>query len=279
MVSVAILPPPVFYPRTLRRLQKPLDVTEPEERFEERWLNVLAVLLQAAFYNKALENQNSGHDGPHPTVGDGQLAAENRWARVIEEFEAQSSRYDTPHSLVRAHYGGAIMRSQGMLPLWMTDSPVHEDRIGGLIDSVLYLANKSGSADIFYLLAVVLSAAYGGMHMAAWNGTFPTEFELRAWRLCCFLLASVPAIAYFLVLVLRYSPIFAPRRETQPSWRLVNRFLSMFFYPFLYALYYLLRSCYWCARVFIVVESFVSLRLVPIGVYWTPIWPQMIPHV
>lgn len=32
-------------------------------------------------------------------------------------------------------------------------------------------------------------------------------------------------------------------------------------------------------RIYIVVEAFVSLRAVPIGVYLTPAWIQMIPHV
>ncbi|KAK3902098.1 hypothetical protein C8A05DRAFT_34225 [Staphylotrichum tortipilum] len=32
-------------------------------------------------------------------------------------------------------------------------------------------------------------------------------------------------------------------------------------------------------RLYLVVEAFVSLRAVPIGVYWTPPWIQMIPHV
>ena len=33
------------------------------------------------------------------------------------------------------------------------------------------------------------------------------------------------------------------------------------------------------ARLFLVVESFLSLRGSPIGVYWAPSWLQMIPHV
>jgi len=36
---------------------------------------------------------------------------------------------------------------------------------------------------------------------------------------------------------------------------------------------------YSLARAYIIVESFISLRRVPIGVYWTPAWLQMIPHV
>ncbi|KAK3375648.1 hypothetical protein B0T24DRAFT_664804 [Lasiosphaeria ovina] len=36
---------------------------------------------------------------------------------------------------------------------------------------------------------------------------------------------------------------------------------------------------YLAARAFLVVQSFLSLRRVPIGVYWSPAWLQMIPHL
>ncbi|KAK0619403.1 hypothetical protein B0T14DRAFT_431559 [Immersiella caudata] len=36
---------------------------------------------------------------------------------------------------------------------------------------------------------------------------------------------------------------------------------------------------YILARTYLVVESFVSLRAEPVGVFWTPAWLQMIPHL
>ncbi|KAK3936520.1 hypothetical protein QBC46DRAFT_419077 [Diplogelasinospora grovesii] len=36
---------------------------------------------------------------------------------------------------------------------------------------------------------------------------------------------------------------------------------------------------YMLARTYQIVESFVSLRSVPIGVFWTPSWIQMLPHI
>ncbi|KAK1512568.1 uncharacterized protein CCOS01_14808 [Colletotrichum costaricense] len=40
-----------------------------------------------------------------------------------------------------------------------------------------------------------------------------------------------------------------------------------------------LAGVHFVARVFIVVEAFISLRQVPIGVYSMPSWIQMIPHL
>jgi hypothetical protein len=50
------------------------------------------------------------------------------------------------------------------------------------------------------------------------------------------------------------------------------------FYWFYLALGILVLVAYGCARLYIVIESFLSLRRVPIGVYYTPSWLQMVPH-
>ena len=36
---------------------------------------------------------------------------------------------------------------------------------------------------------------------------------------------------------------------------------------------------YGLSRGFLVIDSFISLRALPIGAYWTPSWLQMIPHI
>jgi hypothetical protein len=66
--------------------------------------------------------------------------------------------------------------------------------------------------------------------------------------------------------------IITRRRQSKKRWRDVGEGI----YPFMGAVAIVF---YALARMYIVVESFVSLRRVPIGVYWTPAWIQMIPHV
>jgi hypothetical protein len=242
-------------------------------RFEERWLNVLAVLVQAAFYKMPVENESLGHDRSSPIMSGDHVCAENRWARVIEEFEAQSPKYNTPRSLVQAHYGGLILRSQGMVPLWSTSSPGLSGGVTGLFDCVWYLADNSSNVDYFCLLAILSSAAYAGIHMSAWNGTFPTNFELQAWRACCLFLAFGPVAAYFLGLASKYlSTVSHPQKKSAANWASKLALLVLI------STLWLILLCYYYSRVFIVVESFISLRLVPLGVYWTPMWLQVIPH-
>jgi hypothetical protein len=48
---------------------------------------------------------------------------------------------------------------------------------------------------------------------------------------------------------------------------------------FMGLLFYVAIFSYALSRFFIVVESFISLRHVPIGVYATPAWIQTLPHL
>lgn len=235
-----------------------MDVTEPEVRFEESWLNILAVLVQATFYKMPIENENLEHDGPTPNLSNDRALAENRWARVMDEFVAQSSKYDTPHSLVQAHCNGIILQSQSMLPSGTPDPPrtISYEGISGLVEYVEDLAYHTSSLRRFSPITLLPSAVYAGIHMSAWNATFPTNFELQAWRACCIFLAAGPVIAGF------GNFIFLVSRGSLPFNAILK--IHIFFH--------------YCAKVFIVVESFISLRLVPIGVYWTPMWLLTIPH-
>lgn len=221
-------------------------------------MNVLAVLVQATFYKMPIKNENLEHDSPTPNLSDDRARAENRRARVMDEFVAQSSKYDTPRSLVGAHHYRVILQSQDMLPLGSMDFPRPKsyEGISGVVESLEYLAYNAINLKHFYFCVIVLSAAYAGIHMSAWNMTFPTSFELQAWRACCLFLAFGPVAAYLLGL------FFAATPATLNSYHILNVLMVFHFW----------------AKVFIVVESFISLRLVPIGVYWTPMWLQMIPH-
>ena len=110
-----------------------------------------------------------------------------------------------------------------------------------------------------YLAALVFPLAYGGLHLSAWNFEFPTAVEGLLWKISGIVIASF-ALPYATLVVM------SPADSWTPDWA-----------PFLVRVLpaVALAGC----RVYIVVEAFVSLRAVPIGVYWTPAWVQMIPHL
>ena len=116
-----------------------------------------------------------------------------------------------------------------------------------------------------------LSVAYGGVHLSAWNFEFPTAVESLLWKVSGILIPGIIFLAIFGI----YFPAnrfigFSLNRFRQQG-RLWVKCLD--FLPQLP-----LRLSFLC-RVYIVVEAYISLRAVPIGVYWTPEWIQMIPHV
>ncbi|KAK3986510.1 hypothetical protein QBC44DRAFT_402415 [Cladorrhinum sp. PSN332] len=119
------------------------------------------------------------------------------------------------------------------------------------------------------LVALILPILYGGIHLSAWNFEFPTATEALAWKVACIIIASalpVVSVVFLLGRLVADTAFGENALVVLCTWILL---ISMT----------LLLLCVTAARVFIVVEAFISLRSVPIGVYWTPSWIQMIPHV
>ena len=108
-------------------------------------------------------------------------------------------------------------------------------------------------------LLVLVGILYGGVHLAAWNFQFPTQLESILWKVACFVAILTPAsveIALQITGILTATKCRLPWLAFGP---IVLIFLS--------------------SRMFLVVESFISLRHVPIGVYAEVPWVQSIPHV
>ena len=140
-----------------------------------------------------------------------------------------------------------------------------------LLELVVRSMLESTGNFFLYLLPVFipLTTAYGGIHLSAWNFEFPTSVESMIWRTACFIIIGgfFPLLA--LPSVLRITPTLASGRRAW--WTLADIVI--------YGFILLLFLCYAAARLYLVVESFVSLRQVPIGVYAAVPWVQNIPHV
>jgi hypothetical protein len=127
-------------------------------------------------------------------------------------------------------------------------------------------------------LALVMPVVYGGIHLSVWNFEFPTALEKLLWKIASIGVAATLPVLFGLGLGMKILleigkmivSIF--RAQSKKKWRDVGERI----YPYMG---YLAIIFYILARAYIIVESFVSLRRVPIGVYWTPAWLQMIPHI
>ncbi|RSM18256.1 hypothetical protein CDV31_002982 [Fusarium ambrosium] len=126
-------------------------------------------------------------------------------------------------------------------------------------------------------LAAALSGMYGGIHLTAWNWKFPTYTEDLLWKVSClcvavalpaFFCASWVLVAIAAIIHALVEPCFGFRKQwasrvTKDPLRVYSACVAII---------------YVCCRIFIVVEAFVALRQVPVGVYISPAWVQMVPH-
>lgn len=120
---------------------------------------------------------------------------------------------------------------------------------------------------IVFLNLFILPMLYGSVHLSAWAFEFPTPVEGLLWKAASIAVAT--AMFFWFLLVLVIAMIF--------SWLdIEDEILDFVIFGIVGRItMFMMIIC----RVYIVVEAFVSLRAVPIGVYWTPAWIQMIPHV
>ena len=125
---------------------------------------------------------------------------------------------------------------------------------------------------VLLVLLLVLPALYGGIHLAVANARytyFPSTIERQLWDISCVDITVTMPTFILLTLFGRFMSLFMTQDDGDDC-------VGSVFYKLPG---HLLLLCYILCRLFIVVESFISLRHVPIGVFWMPPWLQMIPHL
>ncbi len=156
------------------------------------------------------------------------------------------------------------------------------------------------------LVHCLLCSFYGGIHLALWSYDFPSRVESLLWRISGVTLVLVQALVVpvplFYIAKKKYKNYSRRRRRqaglppplpTSFDWlqKIFARFCSSVRWMREFRWKYLFMCSVRClgvpvaliyifARVFIVVESFISLRHVPIGVYEGGLgWSRYIPHL
>ena len=120
------------------------------------------------------------------------------------------------------------------------------------------------------LIITVPTAAFSLLHLIAWHFDFPTKTELLLWRWTCVSMTiilgtycateatSIVAEGY------RTSGLTTPK-----GYKLRWPTNLLFFVP---------GFLYMCARLIVIVEVIISLRLLPAGCFETVQWSQLLPH-
>lgn len=123
----------------------------------------------------------------------------------------------------------------------------------------------------------------GSIHLAAWNFDFPSMFEQWAWRICAVVITiSIPISWVMTRAVFRVAELAGVKglrdvwldsgENSGEVWNTRMKWVGMMVQGAGVALYAV-------ARLYLLVEVFLSLRAVPKRVYETPDWTMFIPHV
>ena len=114
------------------------------------------------------------------------------------------------------------------------------------------------------LLLAALPLVYGGAHAAQWNSHFPTKIERKLWRMCAIIATCYVPIGFFLAVVQDWCVGASVVEELLV---VSAGFMILVGMPL-----------FFCARLFLTVESFLSLRSLPLGSFQTVSWSNYWPH-
>lgn len=137
--------------------------------------------------------------------------------------------------------------------------------------------------------AILIQAIYGGVHLSAWEAAFPSNLEQILWRVSCILIATFTIAVFTIRGIISVWGIVMEKvnwRHSDPiNKRIIAHLLSLLQVSetvlalILLLLSLLLILAMGAARCYIVVESFICLRVVPAGVYRAIVWADYIPHI
>ena len=145
-------------------------------------------------------------------------------------------------------------------------------------DSIGNWATKNLLRDMsgFVMGMVVWSAsmAYGCVHAAAWNSFFPSEAEALLWRASSMCITGSGLTWTLINMSARtFEGIKAYWKEVDSLHAHWTGLVGLGSLATLCGLAYLL------ARIYLVVESFISLRKLPASAFETSQWTQLVPHL
>jgi len=194
--------------------------------------------------------------------------------------------------------------AKGLSPsLWTVgEDPLHASRReGSLVDQTetRFLDFTRGEL-IKLMFSIPVCGIYGAIHLLPWNAHFPTHLERIMWRTSGVIILASPTIFLFFCLaigpflgslcsangirVFEGENISLKRRPTMQemsgsarSGRWVRLALQVCVWVYL-GVGPVLTLGYIPARLFFIVESFASLRSLPVGAYQSVSWLGMIPH-
>jgi hypothetical protein len=141
---------------------------------------------------------------------------------------------------------------------------------------------------------LLAGSLYGGIHLFAWNGPFPSGIERLLWRISCLIITSPVALVLlailtgclmFLVWVIVeiFDACMPIKRLLRWLYGPIGTLLDteigeFFFWLIFFSILGILALVYAAARTYLVVECFINIAHLPDAVFQEPNWSQYIPH-
>lgn len=187
-----------------------------------------------------------------------------RWSLIQGLFKTSSTlMLDTTsffHSASPAQTPCIHFRSEQLVTEHATNWPsssLLRSTNGLVVGTILWLANL----------------LYGGLHAAAWNDHFPSAAEKWLWRASSIYIAFCGGLWVILNLaVARWSRLNRWWEKWMDGEKGPIQSLALGMLVFICGLSLVL------ARMYLVIEAFVSIRMLPLEAYKTPQWTDLIPH-
>lgn len=126
--------------------------------------------------------------------------------------------------------------------------------------------------------ALTVCMFYGAAHATAWAFVFPTDVERLLWRIACIdtIAGVISLLAVFSVVVFAHE--HGPRLLLTSCFTREPGVMSLL-YRIVILIGLLNFPLFILSRIYIITETFISLRHVPSGVYQTVQWTDYFPHL
>ena len=128
------------------------------------------------------------------------------------------------------------------------------------------------------IAALTICMFYGAAHATAWNFIFPTNLERLLWRIACVdtIAGVISLLAFFSIVIFHHEH---GRKLLVQSFFSREKSVMSILYRLVIAVGVLNFPFWILSRLYIIVETFISLRHVQLGVYQTVDWTDYIPHI
>ena len=149
---------------------------------------------------------------------------------------------------------------------WASIVSVDDFNTGDMKVPTFYSTREDGRTDAFIIFMSIVGVVFGGIHCAGWFFNFPSSDEAMLWRVCSVVLTGIA----FLLSLLIYLTDFL-----QENFDLYDNLWNYFFLAF----FTIILLAYVASRLLLLVEAFISLRHLTLGMLALVKWTSFIPHI